>query len=261
MAAFPQHMQFSTVIGVGYAAATYWWVGHELPHCIVAGGLCSLCGMMPDLDSDSGRPLREMIPLLAAIGGIVTFHRLGTESPDMRLLLAAGTYFLIRYGVAFIIKRWSEHRGMFHSIPAMLIPTLLVFLVWTKRTHSEGFTIAGGVALGYFSHLLLDEIYAIDFHGASIKANQFSGTALKLFHPKSWVSNIFCWSLCLFLASRVAVEEGYLNEYLPTIKQLRVVKRDLMSLAGFPPEAQQPKSQAAAAPTGQKTPVHTTNKP
>src|SRR5262245_43513094 len=108
MAAFPQHMQFSTILGVGYTAALHWGLGYELPHCIVAGGLCSLCGMLPDLDSDSGRPLREMIPLLAAIGGIVCFHRLGGQDPDMRLILAAGTYFLIRYGVSFFIKRWSE---------------------------------------------------------------------------------------------------------------------------------------------------------
>ena len=192
--------------------------------------------MLPDLDSDSGRPLREIIPLLAAIGGIVTFHRLGTDSPDMRLLLAAGTYFLIRYGVAFFIKRWSEHRGMFHSLPAMLIPALLVYLTWTKRTNSEGLIVAGGVALGYFSHLLLDEIYAVDFHGVIIKPNQFSGTAIKLFHPKSWGSNIFCWSICLFLVSRVAVEEGYLREYLPTIQQMRVMKQELLSWAGVQEE-------------------------
>jgi len=257
MAAFPQHMQFSTVLGVGYTVAAHWWLGYELPHSIVAGGLCSLCGMLPDLDSDSGRPLKEVIPLLAAIGGIVTFHRLGTQSPDMRLLLAAATYFIIRYGVSFMIKKWSEHRGMFHSIPAMLIPTLAVFLAWTKRTHSEGFLVSGGVALGYFSHLLLDEIYAVDFHGITIKPNQFSGTAIKLFHPKSWGSNIFCWSICLFLMSRVAVEEGYMNEYLPTIQEMRKMKVEFCNWAGIP----QSLPQKASTSTPPKTPVHTTNKP
>lgn len=233
MAAFPQHMQFSTALGVGYTATTYFGLGYELPHCIVAGGLCSLCGMLPDLDSDSGRPLRELIPLLAAIGALICFHRLGNQDPDMRLILASGTYILIRYGVSFIIKRWSEHRGMFHSIPAMLIPTLLVYLAWTKKTNTDGLVIAGGVALGYFSHLLLDEIYAIDFNGLSIKANQFSGTAFKLFHPKSWGANIFCWSICLLLSSRVAVNEGYLQEYFPTIQQMRGWKKELMSFTGL----------------------------
>ncbi len=253
MAAFPQHMQFSTVLGVGYAATMHFGLGYELPHSLVAGGLCSLCGMLPDLDSDSGRPLREMIPLLAAIGAIVCFHRLGDKDPDMRLLLAAGTYFLIRYGVSFIIKHFSEHRGMFHSFPAMMIPTLITYLAWTKKTHSEGFVISGGVCLGYFSHLLLDEIYAIDFNGLSIKANQFSGTAFKLFHPKSWMSNIFCWSICLFLASRVAVNEGHLNEYLPTIQQMRTMKKDFMAWAGIP--APKSTKQTTAPPPPPSIPI------
>jgi hypothetical protein len=235
MAAFAQHMQFSTVLGIGYTASLHWGLGYEMPHCVVAGGLCSLCGMLPDLDSDSGKPLKELFPLLAAIGALLCFHRLGNQNPDMRLILAAGTYVLIRYGVSFFVKRWSEHRGMFHSLPAMLIPTFLAYLAWTKRTGTEGYVIAGGVALGYFSHLLLDEIYAIDFHGLSIKANQFSGTALKLFHPKSWTSNLFCWSLCLFLASRVAVEEGFVKEFLPTIQEMRSMKKDFMAWAGLQP--------------------------
>ncbi len=251
MAAFPQHMQFSTVLGVGYTLGMHFGFGYELPHCIVAGGLCSLAGMLPDLDSDSGRPLREMIPLLAAIGGIVCFHRLGGRDPDMRLILAAGTYFLIRYGVSYIIKRWSEHRGMFHSIPALLIPTLLVYIAWVRRTQSEGLVVAGGVALGYFSHLLLDEIYAIDFHGMSIKANQFSGTAFKFFHPKSWVSNIFCWSICLFLGSRVAVDEGHLPEYLPTVVQMRQMKRDFMSWQGI--DKKPTAASKSTSPTGSAT--------
>ncbi|HMP16778.1 MAG TPA: hypothetical protein PKD72_07140, partial [Gemmatales bacterium] len=95
--------------------------------------------------------------------------------------------------------------------------------------------IAGGGCLGYFSHLLLDEIYAIGFHGIRIKPNQFSGTAFKLFHPKSWLSNVFCWSLCLFFGSRVAVNEGYMQDYLPSIEQLRVYKKELMSWAGYQP--------------------------
>lgn len=237
MAAFPQHMQFSTVLGVGYTAAMHLGLGYELPHSVVAGGLCSLCGMLPDLDSDSGRPLRELIPLIAAIGAIVCFHRLGGDNPDMRLLLSGGTYFLIRYGVSFIIKRWSEHRGMFHSFPAMLIPTLIAYLAWTRRTQSEGFVISGGVCLGYFSHLLLDEIYAIDFHGLAIKPNQFSGTAFKFFHPKSWVANIFCWSICLFLLSRVAVEEKFISEFLPSLRQMRSMKQEVFSYLGINAEA------------------------
>lgn len=225
MAAFPQHMQFSTLCGVGYAAALHMGFGRELPHSLVAGGLCSISGMLPDLDSDSGKPLREMVNLISVIGGIVCYHRIGTGDPDMRLLLAAGTYFFIRFGLAFFLKRLSEHRGMFHSIPAMFIPALVVYLAWSRRDHSDGIVLALGVALGYFSHLLLDEIYAVDFNGVSVKLNQFAGTALKLTNPKDWKSTIFCWSILLFLSYRVATEEGYVPDYLPTVKDLRSMKQ------------------------------------
>ena len=225
MAAFPQHMQFSTLCGVGYAAALHFGFGRELPHSIVAGGLCSLSGMLPDLDSDSGKPLREMVNLISVIGGIVCYHRMGTGNPDMRLLLAAATYFLLRFGLAFFLKRLTEHRGMFHSIPAMLIPALLVYLVWNRKEHADGLVLAIGVGLGYFSHLLLDEIYAIDFNGIAIKPNQFSGTALKLTNPKDWKSTFLCWSILSLLSYRVAVDEGYLKEYLPSLQELRAMKQ------------------------------------
>jgi len=58
--------------------------------------------------------------------------------------------------------------------------------------------------------------------------------------------------------SRVAVEEGYLNEYLPTIQEMRKMKQEFCHLGRdhtiVAPERHQPR-------TPPKTPVHTTNKP
>ncbi len=66
MADFKTHMTVSTATGVAYAFA-----GHQMAMpwttCLVAGGLCSVSGMLPDLDSDSGRPLREATTLCSAI--------------------------------------------------------------------------------------------------------------------------------------------------------------------------------------------------
>lgn len=183
MAAFPQHMQFSTLCGVGYAAALHMGFGRELPHSLVAGGLCSISGMLPDLDSDSGKPLREMVNLISVIGGIVCYHRIGTGDPDMRLLLAAGTYFFIRFGLAFFLKRLSEHRGMFHSIPAMFIAGLFVYLAYCSPDRTVRGLLAVGMMLGFLSHLVLDEIYSVDFNGLAVKLKSSSGSALKLFSP------------------------------------------------------------------------------
>ena len=59
MAAFKQHIEFSSFLGIGYAA-TLSSMGMGWTHSVLAGGLCGLAGMLPDLDSDSGRPVREI---------------------------------------------------------------------------------------------------------------------------------------------------------------------------------------------------------
>ena len=51
-------------------------------------------------------------------------------SPEQLLVILAGTYLFIRYGVAETFRRISVHRGMFHSVPAMLIAGLAVFLMY-----------------------------------------------------------------------------------------------------------------------------------
>jgi len=55
MAGFKTHITVSTLTGIAYGAWGY-HSGAPLETCILAGGLCSVSGMLPDLDSDSGRP-------------------------------------------------------------------------------------------------------------------------------------------------------------------------------------------------------------
>ena len=58
MADFKSHITGSTIVGVGYG---YWGVmsqGISLENGMLAAGLCSVSGMLPDLDSHSGVPLR-----------------------------------------------------------------------------------------------------------------------------------------------------------------------------------------------------------
>ena len=66
MADFKTHMSVSTAAGVLYAIAGS-QSGMPLTTCLLAGGLCSVSGMLPDLDGESGRPLREATTLAAAV--------------------------------------------------------------------------------------------------------------------------------------------------------------------------------------------------
>src|SRR5262249_18761734 len=75
---------------------------------------------------------------------------------------------------------WTVHRGMFHSIPALLIAGLAAYLLYPARDGRLRLFLAGGVMLGFLSHLVLDEAYSVDFTGARLRLNRYAGSALKL---------------------------------------------------------------------------------
>src|SRR5262249_10746056 len=159
-------------------------------------------------------------------------HRLGDGDRELRLLLAAGVYLMVRFGLSFVVKRLTEHRGMFHSLPAALIAGLATFLAFNNGDPGHTLGLAGGVFLGFLSHLVLDEIYAVDFRGMKVKVNQFAGTAVKCF-SKSVPATVTCWLLLLFLSYRVAVTQGYLPEKMPTISDLRTARDHVYGYLGF----------------------------
>ena len=80
------------------------------------------------------------------------FQHLGLNYEQM--VLAAGvTYCFVRFGVARLLMRYTVHRGMFHSIPALLIFTGLAFLLCGFGNLHLRYFKAGGVFLGVLSHL------------------------------------------------------------------------------------------------------------
>ncbi|MFT3879383.1 MAG: metal-dependent hydrolase [Gemmatales bacterium] len=171
MAAFREHIMFSTVLGVGYAVGLK-SMGYEPSHALLAGGLCGVAGMLPDLDSDSGKPVREMFGFLATVSALIFFHRMGDGDLEYRMLLAACLYLFIRFGFSYIFKQLTVHRGMCHSIPTALIAGLSTFLIFSNMEHKGSLAMAGGVLIGFLSHLVLDEIYAVGFNGLKLKVDQ-----------------------------------------------------------------------------------------
>jgi membrane-bound metal-dependent hydrolase YbcI (DUF457 family) len=219
MAAFREHVTFSAVLGVGYAVGLK-TLGFEGPQAILAGSLCGMAGMLPDLDSDSGKPIREMFGFLATVGALIFFHRLGPGDLEFRMLLAGAMYLFVRFGFSYIFKQLTVHRGMCHSLPAAMIAGLSTYLVFSHMGQRGALAMAGGVTLGFLSHLLLDEIYAVNFKGVIPKMNQFAGSALK-FTSKSSAATLVCWGIVLLLGYRVGVQEGMMPESLPSIKDIR----------------------------------------
>jgi len=182
MAGFQTHIAVSTVTGIGYGVWGY-QCGAPLPACVLAGGLCSVSGMLPDLDSDSGRPVQEISCFAAAVIPLLMLERfkeLGWSHETMALV-GAGLYAAIRFGTAEIFRRYTVHRGMWHSLPACLACGLLAFIVVSGPDLAIRLFKAAAVSLGFLTHLVLDEIWSFQLRSGKLNVKKSFGTALKVF--------------------------------------------------------------------------------
>ncbi|MDB4778183.1 metal-dependent hydrolase [bacterium] len=198
MANFQTHITTSTVLGVGYAAAGHYLYDIAPAHCLVAGALCSIGGMLPDLDSDSGIPVREMLCFVSVLVPMLMLRRfeaLGL-TPELMVFAAGVMYVSIRFGVGFIFKRYTKHRGMWHSLPAAAIAGLITFLVCLSPELNVRIFKSWGMVLGFISHLVLDEIYSVDFRGRRLKKS--AGTAMKFWGKRPW-PNYSTYAKLIFL--------------------------------------------------------------
>jgi|GEM_PF-2290145 len=75
-----------------------------------------------------------------------------------------------------LFKVMTVHRGVFHTVPAIIIYTEIIFLLMYNQGIKERILITVGAFAGSLSHLLLDEIYSVDFEGRRLKRS--FGTAL-----------------------------------------------------------------------------------
>ena len=168
MASYRGHLVFAGLLGAGYGSLALLAWRWDWGPALIAAGLTTLGGLLPDLDSDSGVPVRELFGVSAAIAPFLFFRRVYDacqQSTEQTLVILAVLYLVIRYGLSHIFKRFTVHRGMFHSVPALLITGLTTYLVYPSEEVRLRVFLAGSVMLGFLSHLLLDELYSVDFMG------------------------------------------------------------------------------------------------
>ncbi len=199
MANFRTHITVSTVAGVGYGSVAYALYDLPAPVCMLAGGLCGVSGMLPDLDSGPGKPLRESLAFAAAVVSTMLADRFQNFGWTMDAVILAGAivYLAIRFGVAELLKRYTVHRGMFHSIPAAIVFGEIAYLLASGDLAIRLYK-AGAVVLGYLIHLMLDEVYSIEYVRGRMQTKKSFGSALKLFGGKLWPNVSAYGKLALF---------------------------------------------------------------
>jgi len=183
MANFQTHFNvaaFTSALGAG----TMYYSGLvDKPEAtlLFAGGIIG--GILPDIDSDNSTPTKIMQYIFAnLISFFVLFKYIGLYPIGNLILIWIGS-FLSVMGLFYIFKKFTSHRGMFHSIPAAIIfwfSFSLLFYYIFKYNSLISWYFGMFIFIGYITHLILDEVYSVDISGARMKKS--FGTALKFFN-------------------------------------------------------------------------------
>ncbi len=186
MANYATHIAVGTVVSGALATLT---VGADIlgPESIMAVTLAGVAGsVMPDIDL---RDSRASTILFSGIGVFASFCVLFLNADRYSIaelwILWLGSLILVRYGLSALFFRISVHRGVWHSLLAGLFwagLTAILFHYVLGRHEGVAWLGGGFMFMGYVTHLILDEIYSVDFMGNRLKAS--FGTALKIWDSR-----------------------------------------------------------------------------
>ena len=212
MADFTTHVSFSTAVGVVYGTGI-WLLDVPAPTSAIAGGICAIAGMFPDIDSKTSRALQETLYLLAGLICMLVSLRLREFdlNGDLVLFLGAVVFLSTKFLVGAIVTRATVHRGMIHSIPAALIAGILMYLLTAGPV---GFRAIKAVALmlGFMSHLILDEVYSVDVRGIRMKKS--FGTALKFTSPGKPAKTAWLYAILVGVGCILVFEETWSRKFI-----------------------------------------------
>jgi membrane-bound metal-dependent hydrolase YbcI (DUF457 family) len=188
MANFPTHIAIGTLVSGALATVT---MAADLvaPENIVAVTLAGVLGsVLPDIDLKESRPARAFFAGLAVFFSFAVLFSLERKySIAEMLVLWLGTLLFVRYVGREVFFRFSYHRGIWHSLLAMVFCSFVTACVYSwllRRDQAVAWLAAGFMSIGFLTHLILDEIYSVDVMDTRIKAS--FGTALKLVDARHW---------------------------------------------------------------------------
>jgi len=148
---------------------------------VIAFSIGTLGGLLPDVDSSRSTSIKVGFNVLSLLMTImIIFVKSSSYSLIEMLIVASLVFGGIRYAFLEFFRKISKHRGMFHSIPVAIIWGIVIAIMcqWFFDLNSLVSWVYGVmIILGYFVHLILDEIYSVDLGNRRMKKS--SGTALK----------------------------------------------------------------------------------
>jgi membrane-bound metal-dependent hydrolase YbcI (DUF457 family) len=134
MADFKTHLSGGIVTGLGVSVVGYLTTELDIAQAFSVFVMGAVGGILPDIDSDSGKPLAFLFGILSVLLPallLTKINRQGGLSPEFLVSYFVIAYFIINRVICEIIKKLTVHRGIMHSIPfAVLSGEIFNFFFW-----------------------------------------------------------------------------------------------------------------------------------
>ncbi len=149
----------------------------------IAGTVGSI---LPDIDLESSKQSRTVFGGFGIFFAFIAlFHYSQFLSIAELSVLWLAIYVFVRQFVWRLFNEFTVHRGLFHSFLANAffgVVGAVIFYNFLEKSDTVSWLGGAIIVIGAFTHLLLDELYSIDFAGNRVKRS--FGTAMKLFDYK-----------------------------------------------------------------------------
>ncbi len=212
MALFREHISVGALTGALGVTVLYFYALVTDPLLLALLFIVTVASsFLPDLDSDSGVPFYTVFGLFTLGCTSAALYWALSHNPGNWYAIVgipAATLLVVWFVVGEVFKNFTRHRGIMHSIPAMLIVGLLGFLAAQHLSQGEEMSMWFALAamLGFATHLVLDEIHSeVNFDGIPFAAKKSLGTALKLFSGSTMVN------LCTYLVLVVLLYVAFIQ--------------------------------------------------
>ena len=165
---YKTHITWSSIAGVGLGLTARVFYNVSISQAVLGGVLCSLGGVLPDVDSDTSTSYQRCISTIAGVSVLLLASRLSDFALESESVVTtcAAVYFIIVYVVGGIVKKLTRHRGMCHSIPFAVIAGELIFILSSGTTQLRLFK-AASIFFGVLIHLFLDELNSFSVSGTA----------------------------------------------------------------------------------------------
>lgn len=193
MAQQKSHTSISAILAIVYGVLGIAMFRFHPEFSLLGSLLVFICGVLPNIDAgpnvDSTKDFIGLLAAIAPLALIESFPMLKEGGMARIALVVICGFIFTRWLLSKILTRFVARRGMLHSIPAAIITSELVYLLFWDIQPQGRLFLAAAAFFGFISHLLVDAYGNIDFVGGKQK----KAPVMKVKAP-SWESTMILYS-------------------------------------------------------------------